>query len=136
MATTSTIAVQHSNGTVSQIYCHWDGYPAHNGRLLVEYYSTLEAAELLVSLGDLSVLGNRIHPIGEHSFEASEDGTCVYYGRDRCESGVEPSEYSDYETYRITHRAEEYDYIFVEGNWYLQFPKSKTLVKDCLSESK
>ena len=26
MATTSTIAVQHTDGTVSQIYCHFDGY--------------------------------------------------------------------------------------------------------------
>ena len=132
MATRGTIAVQHSDGKVSQIYSHWDNYPDHTGRLLVEHYNTLELAEELVSLGDMSVLGERIHPIGEHSFDKSEDGTCIYYGRERGEEDVKPRRFSDYELYRLTHQVEEFNYIFIDGEWYLQFKKDKKLVKDVL----
>ena len=39
MATRSRIAIEKENGTVESIYCHWDGYPENNGRILVENYT-------------------------------------------------------------------------------------------------
>ena len=39
MATRSTIALEFADGTVEQVYCHWDGYLAHNGQLLLKHYS-------------------------------------------------------------------------------------------------
>ena len=39
MATRSTIALEFADGTVEQVYCHWDGYLAHNGLMLLEHYS-------------------------------------------------------------------------------------------------
>ena len=56
MATRSTIAVEHADGTVSQVYCHWDGYLTHNGQILLDHYDTQEKAEQLVSLGSISSL--------------------------------------------------------------------------------
>ncbi len=53
MATRSTIAVQHNDGTISQIYCHWDGYLEYNGKILLTHYSTLESVEDLVKYGDM-----------------------------------------------------------------------------------
>jgi hypothetical protein len=117
MATRSTIAVQHEDGKISQIYCHWDGYLSHNGRILQHHYNTLAQAEELVSHGSLSILAERINPIGDHSFDNPESGTCVYYGRDRGELHTEPSVFWDLEHYMVSNDGEEYDYLFVNGRW-------------------
>ncbi len=37
MATRSTIALEFADGTVEQVYCHWDGYLDHNGALLRDH---------------------------------------------------------------------------------------------------
>lgn len=60
MSTNSTIAVQHLDGTVSTVYCHWDGYLSYNGRLLIDHYNSLEMAEGLVDKGNISLLGDTI----------------------------------------------------------------------------
>ena len=49
MATRSTIAVVNPDNTVTQIYCHWDGYLSHNGRILKESYTDLNAVKELIS---------------------------------------------------------------------------------------
>ena len=41
MATRSNTGIENENGRVSAIYCHWDGYPEHNGRILKEHYSEI-----------------------------------------------------------------------------------------------
>ena len=56
MSTRSLIALKQTDGTVKSIYCHWDGYVSHNGRLLIEHYATPEAVEELLALGPLSAL--------------------------------------------------------------------------------
>ena len=56
MATRSLIGMNLDNGITKIIYCHWDGYPEHNGKLLIENYSTPAAITELMLLGDLSNL--------------------------------------------------------------------------------
>ena len=56
MATRSTIALEFADGTVGQVYCHWDGYLAHNGKMLQEHYSDPFKLRDLIDLGDLSTL--------------------------------------------------------------------------------
>ncbi len=118
MATRSTIAVQHANGTISQVYCHWDGYLDHVGRLLVQHYNSQPLAEMLVNGGSISSLGERIEPIGEHSYDSPEKGTTVFYFRDRGEKELRVEMYRDADAYRREARGEEYNYIFVNGVWY------------------
>jgi hypothetical protein len=55
MATRSRIAVKQQDGTIKSIYCHWDGYPLHNGAILLEHY-TREKADMLMEVGDIRVL--------------------------------------------------------------------------------
>jgi len=85
MATRSLINVKCSDDKIRSIYCHWDGY----GHLpiLQEHYNSQELADTLVSLGDLSSLGERPSPrMGEHhDFESPIKGVCVSYCRDRGE---------------------------------------------------
>lgn len=122
MATRSTIAVIHKDGTVSQVYCHWDGYLSHNGKLLVENYSTQERAEALVTLGDISSLGKYIEPTSDsHTFGHPDTDVTVYYGRDRGESdGTETKHYADVYEYLDKFVPEEYNYLFNGTSWGYQ----------------
>lgn len=56
MGTRSHITVEHEKDKFKTIYCHWDGYPSHNGKILKNYYNSLSKAVELVSLGDMSSL--------------------------------------------------------------------------------
>ena len=123
MSTNSTIAVQHIDGTVHQIYCHWDGYLEYNGRMLKQCYNTPALAKELVSIGDLSSLNQRINPIDIHTFVSPEEGVCVYYGRDRGETNTETNVYESFDHYRLRYDRQEYNYLYVEADeqWYVVY---------------
>ena len=91
MSTRSRIGKLNADGTVTSVYCHWDGYPSYNGFLLQQFYSKEEVVDELISHGNLSYLAQKIDPTGAHSFDNPEDDVCVYYGRDRKEPNNEPS---------------------------------------------
>ena len=117
MATRSTIAVQHADGSVSQIYAHWDGYLSNNGKILVESYNTLAQAEALVALGDISSLDRSIECPSGHSFNSPAKGCTTFYGRDRGEEGTEPNVFETLSDYRTNFDGEEYNYLFRNGEW-------------------
>lgn len=138
MATRSTIALEYADGTVDQIYCHWDGYIEHNGRILFEHYKDPFKLQQLMDLGDLSSLGPVIgeqrpfdpgygekDPVKKAEIEAAYNaadkaGWCMFYGRDRGETDVSARRFADFEMYRLSHQYEEYDYILrTDGNWYV-----------------
>ena len=121
MATRSTIALEYADGTVGQIYCHWDGYLDNNGMLLYKNYQDPFKVRRLLDLGDLSSLHANI---GEkHDFDnrsACED-QCTFYGRDRGETGVAQKMFKSYEDYVVNHQHEEYEYILRrDGQWYVK----------------
>jgi hypothetical protein len=123
MGTRSTIALEFADGTVQQVYCHWDGYLEHNGKILQEHYSDPFKLRELIDLGDLSSLRK---DIGEkHAFskfelatqieqrlhEEATENMCTFYGRDRNESGCAAKRFKDYADYVANHQYEEYEYI-------------------------
>ena len=117
MATRSTIAVQHIDGTVSSVYCHWDGYLEHNGKILLENYNTIEKVEELISLGDISSLRQSTEcPVGHH-FNNPLSGFTVFYGRDRGEYDTDPKRFENYVDYIKNNPSEEYNYIFINNVW-------------------
>ena len=135
MATRSTIAIENADGTVHQVYCHWDGYIDYNGKILFEHYSDPVKLRLLIDLGDISSLHTEVgvkHPFSQ--FEAKMDGKeydrlygemTTFYGRDRDEENTEPKKFSDFETYRLSHQYEEFEYILrADGVWYVSFDKA------------
>ena len=102
MATRGTIAVRHADGTVSQIYTHWDSYLENNGRILHEHYTTLEQVEAIVAGGDMSSLG------------VNKD-CCEYYtarGED-----LNIRKYENILDYSRRRQNEEYDYLWEQGQW-------------------
>lgn len=57
MATRSLIAIEKSHNDVYDAsYCHYDGYPEHNGKILVENYKTEKSVVDLISRGEMSGL--------------------------------------------------------------------------------
>ena len=130
MATRSTIAIARDNGTVAQVYCHWDGYLDNNGRILVNHYTTPEKVEALIAQGDISSLGPVIgekhdfdipflYDSPEYKAEAERRrNITTFYGRDRGEEGTQARVFASVEDYENNADFEEYDYLFIEGRWY------------------
>lgn len=113
MATRSYIGVRNTDGSVDYIYCHFDGYPEHNGDILTSYYSKKNQVDELLKLGDLSVLGKFI---GEkQDFDKRVQDCCLAYGRDRGESnvGVKNSDFREL----INDQNVDYVYVFDGDYW-------------------
>ena len=118
MGTRSTIALEYADGTVGQVYCHWDGYLEHNGMILYKHYSDPFKLRQLMDLGDLSSLGERIG--SQHAFDKAPEGECTFYKRDRKENGVSQKMYDNFADYVENHQYEEYEYILrQDGVWYV-----------------
>lgn len=117
MATRSRIAIETPEGIVKSIYCHWDGYPQHNGRILQEHYQDRKKVEDLIELGSISSLQEEVHPTGPHSFEKPQDGIVVAYHRDRGEPLSKARIDVDKRAY-FKSDIEEFGYLFTkEGDW-------------------
>ena len=107
MATRSTIALEYADGTVGQIYCHWDGYLDNNGKILFENYQDPFEVQKLLDNGDMS------------SLDSSVDG-CTFY-KQRGEDCPQRM-YKDFAEYRKEAQFEEYNYILrKDGKWYVEF---------------
>jgi hypothetical protein len=116
MATRSRIGIENEDGTVSSVYCHWDGYPSHNGDLLVKHYSDRENVEALISLGSISSLRkNLVNTSGTHSFESPQEDVTIAYHRDRGEALQEARIDESIEAYAKSDY-EEYGYVFTRDN--------------------
>jgi hypothetical protein len=107
MSTRSRIGIQNQDGTVSSIYCHFDGYPSGVGETLSKHFSDREKLQQLIELGDISSLGVDI------------DDTIAYH-RDRGETlnkarinySLEGFAKSDYE---------EYGYVYTLNNIWMTY---------------
>lgn len=135
MGTRSTIAIQNEDGTVTGIYCHWDGYTSHNGRILQENYTDEAKVRELIALGDISSLGKTVG--SKHDFDKAPDGECNAYGRDRGEKGVEAKTFDNHADL-INHMGQEYDYLFTPstGTWTVKtYSGVKTLAEAFVVEA-
>lgn len=148
MATRSTISIKEGN-EFKTIYCHWDGYPQNNGKILLEHFQDEEKVKKLIELGDISRLSPNLEPTetsvhiktvfskgkivrkefpdAEHSFETPHEGVVIAYGRDRGEKKIEAR------TYKVSiEESEEYNYLFSNGKWKIKkltkwVPLTKTM---------
>ena len=121
MGTRSRIGVMHGDKCKS-VYCHWDGYLDHNGRILLNHYDSAKANHL-VALGNISSLDHNVEiPEGvEHTFDNSAKGITSFYGRDRGEEGNEFAVDHDFESFmkRVSDSGAEYFYIMKDGEWFV-----------------
>jgi hypothetical protein len=127
MGTRSDIIVQRTDGKWHRIYCHWDGYLSHNGKLLFENYNSQKKAEALVAKGDMSSLGEKYSKPKGHTFDKPVNGYTVYYGRDRGEKDVGGTIadtlagcWPEQDTWT------EFTYVWVDGKWWVGDPDEGT----------
>ena len=122
MATRSTIALEYADGTVGQVYSHWDGYLENNGMILYKHYSDPFKLRELLDLGDISSLGPEVgekHAFSQfdlpkdevEAYKALTENWTTFYGRDRGEETVAQKMFANYDTYVSEHQHEEYEYI-------------------------
>lgn len=122
MSTRSLIAVKNEDGTVSSIYCHFDGYPEYVGKILVENYTDPEKIKALLALGSLSSLAPRLapNPDENHSFDNPVDEVCVAYHRDRGED-LRPAKLWKDEKQMVAKASDDYwaefCYLWNNGVW-------------------
>ncbi len=106
MATRSTIALEFADGSVSQVYCHFDGYLGGVGAQLVESYSNPFELQKLIDQGDMSCIGEPYTDRGE----SYEDNAA--------------RRYQNFDEYVAECYQEEYDYILrnVDGKatWFVR----------------
>lgn len=107
MGTRSTIALEYADGQVGQIYCHWDGYLEHNGKILLNDYTNPFKVQELLDNGDTSTLDSAV-------------SGCEFY-KNRGEDCPQRM-YKDFADYRKNGQFEEYNYILRrDGKWYVEF---------------
>ena len=104
MSTRSRIAIEKQDGTVTSIYCHFDGYISGNGEILQTNYSNREKVEQLIALGDIS------------SLESDIDETIAYH-RDRGED-LNQHQHKDVEGFFVDNM-QEYGYLLTKDNKWL-----------------
>ena len=132
MGTRSTIALEFADGTVGQVYCHWDGYLSNNGKILLNHYMDPFKVRQLIDNGDVSGLGEEIgvkHPFDApgsfgtpeyQSYKEQYGNMCKFYMRDRGEEGCNAQYYKDFADYEQNHGYQEYEYILrTDGVWYV-----------------
>ena len=129
MGTRSRIGVMHGD-KLKSVYCHWDGYLEHNGRILQDHYDSAKANHL-VALGDISSLREEIgeeHPfsgydvtpnISHEKYNELYGKMTTFYGRDRGESGVDFTVDQSYNEFLSKDYDYEYYYIMNDGVWYV-----------------
>jgi len=102
MGTRSNIIYEEPTGEVLSMYCHYDGYPSHNGRILFDQYNSAEKAKALVEVGYARVL--------------DKEGV-----------GVDPERPNEMERHRnlnsymwsVDEVMIEYIYRFARGQWWM-----------------
>lgn len=134
MSTRANVARKNTDGSFDSIYTHWDGYPEHHAPILLAHYSTDQRVQMLLDLGALSILAEKI---GEkHGFDdRSHDDWCKAYGRDRGEENVVSIHYKDGTAFAkaLEEAWTEWIYVWVvsDQRWHYTNNPADTWFKCC-----
>jgi len=121
------IGVENEDGTITAIYCHWNGDPNDNGSTLAKHYTDPAKINALMDLGNLSSLG---HEIGnKHDDKAYRNDVCTAYMRDKeydgDESAVVYPDRKGFDGEGIEDDGIEYFYLYSKGDWLMRHHKQK-----------
>jgi hypothetical protein len=132
MGTRSRIGYELPDHSVISVYCHWDGYVEHNGKILVEHYQNRDDVMDLIDGGSMSSLRTRStwttgsalrDDAGEY---ITDDNGYLMYENDREPQPLYHSERGDgeepwhsiFDDFVAGHSCEEYAYLYdLNGNW-------------------
>ena len=111
MGTRSTIALEFADGTVEQVYCHWDGYLENNGKILAQHYMDPFKVKQLLALGGFSSLQGTVEETAEQAYTQRGESCDI-------------NKYKNADEYFDCSQQEEYDYILRNDNgvavWFVR----------------
>lgn len=133
MATRSAIGIE-KDGKIFAAYCHYDGYLENNGEILHKHYQNPEKVLKLITLGDMSSLGEEFEPPEgvEHTYNKPAKNVTVYYGRDRGEDGTEFKIFDNRGQMLTWYDDSEYFYLYTDGEWAYSRGKDWRNLKDAI----
>ena len=116
MGTRSRIGIQLKDDSILSVYCHYDGYPSFNGRVLREFYNTKEKVSQLINGGDMSCTWTNA---GWNNETLPEMGPLHYTMRGESIENNAPELSKDHGEYlkMSADSDEEYSYLFADGEW-------------------
>jgi len=120
MSTNCTVAIQNEDGSVTGIYCHWDGHIGSVGAELIKTFNTEESVKELIMLGDCSTIVDNVEA----------------YHRDKGEDweSVAPRVHDDYNSF-VGDMGQEYNYLFDKGVWMVSEAYADTDIMQPLQEA-
>jgi len=124
MGTRSRIGIELSDNSIMSVYCHWDGYPSCNGRILREHYTTVEKVRELIDGGNISALHTNA---GWKNETLPETGPLYYTMRGESIEQNEPR--VDNNIVEFLNDGEEYAYIFNRFNEWICYDLHETTAK-------
>ena len=110
MGTRSRIGIELKDQSILSVYCHYDGYPSFNGRILRDNFDTIEKVKELIDGGDMSCTWTNA---GWNNETLPETGPLYYSSR-----GEDCPPRLDKDMEEFFSMGEEYSYIFRNGNWF------------------
>ena len=113
MGTRSRIGIQLKDDSVLSVYCHYDGYPEFNGRVLRDNYDTVEKVRELIDGGDMSCTWTNV---GWNNETLPESGPLHYTSRGESMEINAPRYDDDIFEFLKKENNEEYAYIFTVNN--------------------
>lgn len=118
MGTRARVGMMLPEGRIISIYTHWDGYPEHHGPILKNHYSKHNAIKQLMTLGDLSILGERLGVKCDFDAHPHPADQCISYSRDRGEDAParEDDDLKSFVDFGAE-QAAEWFYLFDGAKW-------------------
>lgn len=131
MGTRSRIGIELKDSSIVSVYCHYDGYPEHNGKILTNLYTTREQVSNLIDGGSMSSLHTshvwETKAVRDENGEivTTEDGSWMYEPTRseqplyHTERGEELNvEHTSFDEFVSGNSGEEYAYLYDRnGNW-------------------
>lgn len=105
MGTTASISKLNDDGSVSSIFCNFDGYLSWTGETLKKYYKTPGYVDKLLSHGDIRCLDKSI----QLTKEITECNNIKYDKR--------TTYFVDWQDYENHGCREDYNYMYCDGEW-------------------
>ena len=116
MGTRSRIGIELKDQSILSVYCHYDGYPSFNGRVLREFYNTKEKVSQLINGGNMSCTWTNA---GWNNETLPECGPLHYTMRGESIEENAPELNKNQSEYLKTadNCGEEYAYLFTSAGW-------------------
>ena len=118
MSTRSIIGIATPDGhwPVAYVYCHYDGYPSHTGRMLQEHFNDPDRVQELLAKGDFSRLESSINDID--------------YYQDHGEANTGPTSGLLWDMRASGWKSKaEYMYLYAEDGWAMYALRREISVK-------